>query len=207
FHRCGVQNVGEFIRVADACAAYRGIFYYPAGLDPAQLRQGAQLLAECVAARPGPIVSGGSTPNAVNTPLFPGTTQIRAGTYALNDASVVAIGVAQPEDCALRILTTVVSTAVPEQCIIDAGSKTLSLNPTKKVLGYGQFIDRPWTLDNLNEEHGYASIAEGNARVGEKVWLIPGHAGTCVNLHDEIAYGRDGRVEGVWPVAARGLIR
>jgi D-serine deaminase-like pyridoxal phosphate-dependent protein len=48
---------------------------------------------------------------------------------------------------------------------------------------------------------------EGPAKVGEKVWVIPSHVCATVNMHDEIAYGRNGRVEGVWKVAARGRVQ
>jgi len=44
-------------------------------------------------------------------------------------------------------------------------------------------------------------------RVGEKVWVVPSHVCATVNLHDEIWYGRGGRVEGSWKVAARGKVR
>jgi len=211
FGRCGVPSPEDAVRVARACRTFHGLFYYPAGMDEAGVRRAAGIVKETLAALSAAglraeVVSGGSTPNAARTPLIPETTEIRPGTYALNDASVVALGSAAPEDCALRILATVVSTSVPGQAVIDAGSKTFSLNPTKVVGGYGRFVDRPWTLEKMNEEHGYVKL-QGPARVGEKVWVIPGHAGTCVNLHDEIAYGRAGRVEGRWRVAARGRVR
>jgi len=57
----------------------------------------------------------------------------------------------------------------------------------------------------MNEEHGYVEI-QSPARVGEKVWVVPSHVCTAVNLHDEIAYGRGGKVEGRWRVAARGKV-
>ena len=65
-------------------------------------------------------------------------------------------------------------------------------------------------------EHGYVEtqpLTNGEsrdgatARVGEKVWVVPSHVCATVNLHDEIWYGRDGRVEGSWKVAARGKVR
>jgi D-serine deaminase-like pyridoxal phosphate-dependent protein len=58
----------------------------------------------------------------------------------------------------------------------------------------------------MNEEHGYVEIQEP-ARVGEKVWVIPSHVCSTVNLHDQIWYGRSGRVDGSWKVAARGKVR
>ncbi len=91
---------------------------------------------------------------------------------------------------------------------IDAGSKTFSSDQTVGAGTFGHFIARghAWTMRKLNEEHGYVEI-DGPARVGEKVWVVPSHCCATVNLHDEIWYGRRGRVEGSWKVAARGKVR
>ena len=151
-------------------------------------------------------VSGGSTPGASKTPLIPQTTEIRPGTYVFYDPNSLEAKCCDESDCALRVLTTVVSTAVPGQCLVDAGSKTLSSDATRGPGTFGHFIGRPWTMRKMNEEHGYVEI-EGTARVGEKVWVVPSHVCPTVNLHDEVWYGRDGRVEGAWKVAARGKVR
>jgi D-serine deaminase-like pyridoxal phosphate-dependent protein len=50
----------------------------------------------------------------------------------------------------LRVLTTVVSTAVPGQCVIDAGSKTFSSDQTVGIGTFGHVIDRP--LDHAQTE-------------------------------------------------------
>ena len=152
------------------------------------------------------IVSGGSTPGAAKTPLVPQTTEIRPGTYVFYDASSMEAKVCVEADCALRVLTTVVSTAVPGQCVIDAGSKTLSSDQTVGTGTFGHVVGREWTVRKLNEEHGYVEI-HGPAHVGEKVWVVPSHVCPTVNLHDEVWYGRRGRVEGSWKVAARGKVR
>jgi D-serine deaminase-like pyridoxal phosphate-dependent protein len=122
------------------------------------------------------------------------------------DASSLEAKCCLESDCALRVITTVVSTAVPGQCLIDAGSKTLSSDATRGPGTYGRFVGRPWTLKKMNEEHGYVEVGD-KAHVGEKVWLIPSHVCPTVNLHDEVWYGRDGRVEGSWKVTARGRVR
>ena len=61
-------------------------------------------------------------------------------------------------------------------------------------------------MRKLNEEHGYVET-DDPGRVGEKVWVVPSHCCATVNLHDEIWYGRRGRVEGSWQVVARGKVR
>jgi D-serine deaminase-like pyridoxal phosphate-dependent protein len=122
------------------------------------------------------------------------------------DASSLEAKCCLESDCALRVITTVVSTAVPGQCLIDAGSKTFSSDVTRGPNTFGHFVGRPWTMRKMNEEHGYVEVRD-KVRVGEKVWVIPSHVCPTVNLHDEVWYGRDGRVEGSWKVAARGKVR
>jgi len=209
--RTGVQTPEEAVAVARACSDFQGIFYWPSWLDEAGFRTAcmhidAVLKALATAGFETKIVSGGSTPGASKTPLIPQTTEIRPGTYVFYDASSLENRLCDEADCALRVLTTVVSTAVRGQCVIDAGSKTLSSDQTVGSGTYGHFIERSWTVRKLNEEHGYVEI-HGPARVGEKAWLVPSHVCPTVNLHDEVWYGRDGQIEGSWKVAARGKVR
>jgi len=210
--RCGVATPGQAVEIARACADFRGLFYWPAWLDEEGFRRASAQVDAHVAALGGagfavPVVSGGSTPGAAKTPLIPATTEIRPGTYVFNDASCVANGLAPVQDCALRVLVTVVSTAVPGQCLVDGGSKTFSSDATVGVGTFGLFPDRPdWTMHKMNEEHGYVK-AGSPARIGEKVWAIPSHVCATVNMHDQVAYGRNGRVDGTWRVAARGRVQ
>ena len=209
--RTGTQSPEQAVEVAKACSNFQGIFYWPSWLDEDGFRAActkvdAVLDALSAAGLESKIVSGGSTPGAAKTPLIPQTTEIRPGTYVFYDASSMEAKVCAEADCALRVLTTVVSTAVPGQCVIDAGSKTLSSDQTYGAGTFGHFVGRGWTVRKLNEEHGYVEIDEP-ARTGEKVWLVPSHVCPTVNLHDEVWFGRDGLVEGSWKVAARGKVR
>ncbi len=213
--RTGAQSPEQAVEIAQACSDFnfQGIFYWPSWLDEAGFRAACATIDAVLdaLARAGfevKIVSGGSTPGAAKTPLIPRTTEIRPGTYVFYDASSLAAKLCDEADCALRVLTTVVSTAVPGQCVIDAGSKTFSSDQTVGAGTFGHFIGRgrPWTMRKLNEEHGYVET-DDPGRVGEKVWVVPSHCCATVNLHDEIWYGRRGRVEGSWQVAARGKVR
>src|SRR3989441_2458305 len=107
---------------------------------------------------------------------------------------------------ALKVAVDSAQVARDLQCVIDAGSKTFSSDQTVGAGTFGHFVGRAWTMRKLNEEHGYVEI-DGPAHVGEKVWVVPSHVCATVNLHDEIWYGRRGRVEGSWKVAARGNVR
>ena len=219
--RVGVQTPEQAVAVARACTDFRGILYWPSWLDEdgfarARTQLDAHIGALEAAGFPVGIVSGGSTPGAGKTSLIPRTTEIRPGTYVFNDVSQLVNGFATLDECALRVLVTVVSTAVPGQVVIDGGTKTFSGDGTHGGTGHGLFVDRPgWILKKMNEEHGYVKVdgvAAGSdgkapATIGEKVWVIPSHVCATVNMHDEIAYGRAGKVEGTWRVAARGRVR
>ena len=209
--RTGAQTPEQAVEIARACTDFRGIFYWPNWLDETGFRAACRKIDAVLGALEKfglktEIVSGGSTPGAAKTPLIPQTTEIRPGTYVFYDGSSLENKLCTEDECALRVLTTVVSTSVPGQCVIDAGSKTLSSDQTVGSGTYGHFIDRDWTPRKLNEEHGYVEIREP-ARVGEKVWLVPAHVCPTVNLHDIVWYGREGRVEGSWRVAARGRVQ
>ena len=210
--RTGAQSPAQAVEIAKACSDFQGVFYWPSWLDEAGFQTAcvkidAVLDALAAAGLEAKIVSGGSTPGASKTPLIPRTTEIRPGTYVFYDASSLHTKLCVEADCALRVLTTVVSTAVPGQCVIDAGSKTFSSDQTVGVGTFGHFVGHTWTMRKLNEEHGYVEIGGSRPRVGEKLWVIPSHCCATVNLHDEITYGRGGHVEGTWTVAARGKVR
>ncbi|MGH7602768.1 MAG: alanine racemase, partial [Gemmatimonadaceae bacterium] len=183
--RVGAQSAEQAVEVAKACTHFQGICYWPSWLDEegfskACVKIDAALRALSAAGFETKIVSGGSTPGAAKTPLIPQTTEIRPGTYVFYDASSLEAKICNEADCALRVLTTVVSTSVPGQCVIDAGSKTLSSDQAHESGTYGHVIDHPWTVRKLNEEHGYVEI-HGPARVGEKVWVVPAHVCPTVN--------------------------
>jgi 3-hydroxy-D-aspartate aldolase len=105
---------------------------------------------------------------------------------------------------ALFILTTVMSSPVPERAIVDAGLKALSVDSgMPRVVGHAgaSFV-------RAADEHGRIEIAAGGRpfKVGEKVRLIPGHCDPTVNLHDWFVCIRNSRVESLWPVSARGAL-
>ena len=42
--------------------------------------------------------------------------------------------------------------------------------------------------------------------LGDKLLLVPGHCDPTANLYDWYVCVRDGRVEALWPVSARGAL-
>ena len=132
-------------------------------------------------------MSSGSTPTAFQSHLVPAVTEIRPGTYIYNDMNTVVSGHCTVDDCAARIVATVVSDSVPGKCVIDAGSKTLAAdrNSTDPDRGFGQVVEFPHAkVTRLTEEHGELIFSPGNSRprLGERVSIIPNHICPCVNL-------------------------
>ena len=154
-------------------------------------------------------ISGGSTPTRYVTHTTC-VNELRAGTYALLDRVDAP---AEPElgleACALSVAVTVVSDSVPGQIVIDAGSKTFTSDAHPDG-GHGAIVGWPDArLHTLNEEHGYVDVSGMHDRpaLGDRLQVIPNHACGCVNLHDGLLGVREGVVERVVLVAARGLVR
>jgi D-serine deaminase-like pyridoxal phosphate-dependent protein len=101
----------------------------------------------------------------------------------------------------LFVWTTVMSHAVAERAVVDAGLKALSVDS-----GMPLVADLPGVeFVRASDEHGVLRLpTETKLRIGDKIRLIPGHCDPTVNLYDWIVGVRGGKVESVWPVTARG---
>ena len=154
-------------------------------------------------------VSVGSTPTARAVMSSHGVTECRPGNYVFHDASQVSLGTCSIDDCALSVLSTVVSAPAPGRAFLDAGSKTLSSDPLRPLPGgYGWLLGTPSRLKGLSEEHGWIEAGAGDAfRVGQRVRVLPNHACVVANLHDRLIAVRGERVEGEIEVSARGRVR
>jgi D-serine deaminase-like pyridoxal phosphate-dependent protein len=211
-----VQNVIDLGLDLDGLYGYRGSGYPGAtGTLAERGRQEADLLlgvAEACRARGIKIkhVSLGSTPTGIAAAQVPGITEIRPGTYVFHDNMQVAQNVCTPADVALTIAVTVVSRPAPDLATVDAGSKTLAgdIVPAGAGLtGYGQVVEIPGAyVARMSEEHGVIQLPPGaEVKIGDRLHLIPNHVCTAVNLSDVLYGVRDGQVETIWPVMARGM--
>jgi D-serine deaminase-like pyridoxal phosphate-dependent protein len=208
FGRTGVQSPAEAAALAQAVSAaglrFEGFMTYPAppGCD-AWLREAQELAG-------GGTISVGGTPNAFSTHELEGVTELRPGTYVYGDRACIANGSVPLEDCALRVVATVVSRPTPDRAILDAGSKALTSDLARGAEGHGLIVEYPdASIAMLSEEHGHVDLSgcELRPRIGEVVTVIPNHACVVSNLVDEVVVHRSGAVEGTLPVAARGRIR
>jgi D-serine deaminase-like pyridoxal phosphate-dependent protein len=153
-------------------------------------------------------LSVGSTPTARIGAFVDGVTEIRPGTYALNDATMLRLGVATEATVAARVLVTVVARPTDERFVVDGGSKCFTTDNMGTVPDWLVVAGRPdLHLDFLSEEHGVGHRSGGELRIGERLQVLPSHVCACVNLFD-VAYGvRGDRVERELPIAGRGKVR
>lgn len=176
------------------------------------------------AARPGSFeISIGSTPTmaAFEQAERGGftVTEIRPGNYVFYDAIQVALGAARLDDCALTVLTTVVSRhrerTGAERLFLDAGKKVLTSDAGWGTEGYGVLLYNPRTMEPLpharihalSEEHGWVRVHGGaTLEVGDRVRVVPNHACVVVNTQDALYLVDGDDVLERWPVDARGLV-
>jgi D-serine deaminase-like pyridoxal phosphate-dependent protein len=150
-----------------------------------------------------PIVGGAGTGTFTQEAASGVYTEIQAGSYCFMDADYARNGAAPPFGQSLFVLSTVMSTAAPGVAVLDAGHKAM---PTDS--GYPMVHGHPG-LDYVgaSDEHGKLVVKDGlRPATGEKLRLVPGHCDPTVDRYDWYVGVRKGRVECLWPVAARGAM-
>ena len=223
---CGARRSGAPPEVAgDLALAARkrglvpvGVFTYPghgsSGRDARERAAQDQQAALTTAVRSladvgvtAEVVSAGSTPT-VEFSTSSLITEIRPGEYVFCDRNNIRLGACSEDQIALFVAATVVSDWVPDQVILDVGTKALGRegNPDK---GYGALGVGDGRLLKLNEYHGFAAVPAGESRpsVGAVVPVVPNHVCPVVNSFEElIVTDTEGTMLQRWPVAARGLL-
>ena len=133
--------------------------------------------------------------------------ELQAGSYCFMDADY-AQNLAEdgrPDETfrqSLFVRATVMSRPTPDRAVVDAGHKAAAVDSgLPKVDGVPDV-----TYAGASDEHGTLILGPGAPAlsIGDTVRLVPGHCDPTVNLHDWYVCVRNGMVEAVWPVAARG---
>ena len=226
-HRVGVQSPDDAVALAREAAElegveYRGVMFYPGHVrsrvdeQDAAIRELSATVRRAVdalgdAGVPPEVVSGGSTPTFWRSHEIGGITEVRPGTSIFNDRTTAEIGACGWDEVAYSVLATVVSTAVPGQAAVDAGSKALSREELRaEGGGFGALLERPEVMvKGISEEHGLLDLSatEWRPRIGERVRIVPNHVCVSVNLQDRVWGIRGGEIVAEWDVAGRGRAR
>lgn len=223
--RVGVASPADAVALARRIAPHPALEWLGVGFYPGHIRGPAEgqtaaidalnwqlcdtLDALATAGLPVRVVSGGSTPALWQSHRVAGITEIRPGTSVYNDRTTAAIGACAFDDCALTVLATVISVAVPGQAVVDAGTKALGREPIRGVEapGYGVLLDRPEVVVSaLSEEHGTLDLSHTDWRpaIGDQVRIIPNHVCIVTHLFDSAVGVRGDVVVEEWPIEARG---
>ena len=223
--RCGVQATEDVMAIATAINAAEGLKF--AGLQAyqgamqhlddyqerkAKIEIAVAMVAEAVAALKSvglecDIVGGGGT----GSYYFEGESgvynELQCGSYAFMDADYGRIldrdgkRIDQGEwQNALFLLTSVMSHAKADKAICDAGLKAQSVDSGLPVI-FGR-TDVEYV--KCSDEHGVIADPDGLLKVGDKLKLVPGHCDPTCNVHDWYVGVRNGKVEALWPITARG---
>ena len=152
------------------------------------------------------LVDGAGT----GTFAFEGTSgvynELQCGSYIFLDADYQRVqkqdgGIIDDFDNSLFIYTTVMSKTKKEKAICDAGLKAQSVDSGVAVV-YGR-DDIEYV--GASDEHGVISDPDNKLKLGEKLYLVPGHCDPTVNIYDNLIGIRNGVVERIMPVTARGM--
>ncbi|MCP4826895.1 MAG: DSD1 family PLP-dependent enzyme [Shimia sp.] len=223
--RCGVTTTEAVVEIAKAVEAadnlkFTGIQAYQGAMQHmdsyedrkaklnvaiAQVQDAVDgLKAEGIACE---LVSGGGTGSYYfesNSGVY---NELQCGSYAFMDADYGRIldkdgnRIDQGEwENAFFILTSVMSHAKANKAIVDAGLKAQSVDSGLPVIFGRDDVE----YIKCSDEHGVIMDPAGVLRVNEKLKLVPGHCDPTANVHDWYVGVRDGKVETVWPVSARG---
>ncbi|MBP2280706.1 3-hydroxy-D-aspartate aldolase [Psychrobacter sp. PL15] len=223
--RCGVTTTQAVVDIAKAIDAadnihFKGIQAYQGAMQHmdsysdrqaktkisvAQVKDAVDALTE-IGLKPE-FVSGGGTGSYYfesNSGVY---NELQCGSYAFMDADYGRIldedgnRIDKNEwENALFLLTSVMSHAKTDKAIVDAGLKAQSVDSGLPFI-YGR-DDVEYV--KCSDEHGVVSDPHGVLKVNEKLKLVPGHCDPTCNVHDWYVGVRNGKVETVWPVSARG---
>lgn len=154
-----------------------------------------------------PIVGGAGTGTFPLEAASGVYTELQAGSYVFMDADYARNLDTQGRPVAtfrhaLFVLATVMSAARPGVAVLDAGHKAVAIDT-----GLPDVWGRPDVrYVGASDEHGTLHFGPETTapKLGEKLRLVPGHCDPTVDRHDWYVGVRHGRVECLWPVAARG---
>ncbi|CAN7719867.1 DSD1 family PLP-dependent enzyme (plasmid) [Aminobacter sp. NyZ550] len=223
--RCGVKTTEDVVTIAKAIAAapnlkfsgiqaYQGAMQHIDGYEDrkakldAAVAQVKDAVAGLKAAGLEPeLVSGGGTGSYYFEAESGVYNELQCGSYAFMDADYGRImdkegkRIDQGEwENALFILTSVMSHAKADKAICDAGLKAQSVDSGLPFV-YGRDDVK---YIKCSDEHGVIEDTTGTLKINEKLRLVPGHCDPTCNVHDWYVGVRNGKVETLWPVSARG---
>ncbi len=101
----------------------------------------------------------------------------------------------------LFIYTSIMSKTKVDKAICDAGLKAQSVDSGLPVIFGRDDVE----YIKCSDEHGVIADPDNVLKLNDKLKLVPGHCDPTCNVYDWYVGVRDGKVETLWPVTARGM--
>ncbi len=160
---------------------------------------------------PAYTVSVSGTPGTPFAIEVDGVTEVRPGTYVFGDMNYARLGIHGIDACALKIRSTIMSKPCQNRAVLDAGTKVLASDRPSVLKSpvFGQITMHPNSqITRVWEEHSVVELDESDfsRQVGDVVEVVPNHACVVTNLANYWFGVRDGIVEEINDVPARGLV-
>lgn len=223
--RCGVADHDALARLVDRIAGYTGLRFgglqaYHGGIQHqaswAQRQQDAAISANKVAQYSQyleargincAVITGGGTGTAEFDAASGVFTEIQPGSYVFMDADYGKnqwCGEAQWRH-SLFIASTIMSTAKRGLAVCDVGLKSVAVDSGLPTV----YADDRFSYASANDEHGIIRLDANDTHdhLGQRLLLIPGHCDPTANLYQDYVCIRDGIVEKLWHIDARGYSR
>lgn len=156
-----------------------------------------------------PVVSGSGTGTAefdLSSGLF---TEIQPGSYIFLDGHYGSnewSGLPRFRH-SLFVLSTAMSSNGESRAVFDFGLKGVSVDSGLPRVATAQEGGSSLIVSRVNDEHCVVecqSLAD-LPKLGDKLLFVPGHCDPTVNLYQQIVCFRNGVVEDIWDIDARGL--
>ena len=213
--RCGVQDIEQGVALAQEISgmpglSFRGIMSHqviPAMPDREdRVTEGNRVIKGVIdlkdaivdAGIPVEVVSTGETWSYDVAGEIPGVTEVQGGSYLLMETHYSYM---TEFSYAAKVLTTIISAPRPGVAIGDAGVRCVGA-----LRGMPEVWDRPGvTVKSMDSDHAIFDLADGaTLRVGDQVLLVPAQQDAMVSRWDRFVGLRNGKVEAVWDIQARG---
>ena len=213
--RCGVQEIQQGVALAHEIdslpgISFRGIMSHQVisampdredrVTEGTRVIKGVIDLKDAIVASglPVDIVSTGETWSYDVAGEIDGVTEVQGGSYLLMETHYSYM---TEFAYAAKILTTIISAPRPGVAIGDAGSRAVST-----VRGLPIVDGRPGVeVESMDGDHAVFSLTGGaSLHVGDQLLLIPGQQDAMVSRWDRFVGLRNGKVEIVWEIQARG---
>ena len=223
-HRCGAEPDEQAAELAEMIAShsrlrFAGLHCYQSSAQHLRTPQERQVAIthaaelarrtkQCVEARGivVGIVTGAGTGTFVHERDSMVYNELQPGSYIFMDRDYGGNIPGENDvrfEHALFVKTSVMSRPSAERAVVDAGLKASSVDSGMPAV---------WRRDDMrylkaSDEHGVLATDDAaSPALGEQLLLVPGHCDPTVNLYDSLICVRNGRVEALWPIAARGAV-